>query len=414
MANTFFNETLIAKKFLEEFENNLVLAKTVNRQFEDTYSNNTGVTINIRKPTRYVVGSGADVTGSIQSIQQRIVPLTIQYQDNVPIEISSQQMALNMDDLTREVISPAALQLANKVDQRLYATSLQIYNAVGTAGTAPNSFGTINNARTLLTSQGVRLKPRYALFDVLDGGAVAAGLQSYFNYEAFNKEILDEGVIANMCGFDMFQVQNSVTSVRSSIPDGTGLGTPVVAANSANGDTTISMSGFTPSVNGILQPGAIFTIAGVGAVNPITRSRTGLIQQFAVLNTVNSDSSGNATVTFVPFENGGLTFASGNPYNNVTALPLAGAAVTVNGSHAVNIAYHPEAFTLAMIKLPEWNDSGAYMKTMVDAKSNVAIRMVRQYQGLQDVLLYRFDILYGLACFPWYATRIMGSYNGNF
>jgi len=409
-SNIFQNETLIAKKFLSEFENNLVFSKTINRQFEDTYSNNTGTIINIRKPTRFFPTTGRDITSNIQTIKQRTVPLTIRYQDNVAMELTSQQMALNMDDLTREVISPAALQLANKVDMRAYDTSLGIYNAVGTAGTAPNSFGVINNARTLLTSQGVLLKPRYFLFNVLDGGAVSAGLQGQYNYQEFNKEILDEGVIGRMAGFDMYQVQNTVTSVRSSIPDGTTIGTPVVATTSVSGDSSIAMSGFTVSTTAILKKGAIFTVSGVGAVNPITRVRTGLIQQFVVTADVDSDSSGDAVVPIAPT----IIFDSTDPYTNVTALPTSGATVTVNGSHTVNIAYHPEAFTLAMIKLGEYNDSGAYMKTMVDKKSNVSIRMVRQYNVLTDVLVYRFDVLYGVECFPEYACRGMGSYNGNF
>jgi hypothetical protein len=101
---------------------------------------------------------------------------------------------------------------------------------------------------------------------------------------------------------------------------------------------------------------------------------------------------------------------AGTPYDNVTALPLAGAPVIFEASHTINLAYHPEAFTLAMIKLWEPNDSGAYAKTMVDSDAGISVRMTKQYDNITDVTSLRFDILYGIQVFPEYATRILGSY----
>jgi len=405
-SNIFQNESLIAKTVLSEFENNLVMARTINRQFEDTYNNNTGVTINIRKPTRYVVTSNADITTDLQAIQQRVVPLTIQFRDVVAMTVTSQQLALNLDDFTRECITPAMLQLANKVDSRIYDSSLSIYNYTGTAGTAPNSFSVVNSARTKLTALGVRTDPRYLMFSVNDGGAVSDGLSSQFNYARFNQEILDKGVIGNMAGFDMYEVQNNITSIRSSIPDGTTIGTPVVDINSVSGDTIIAMLGLTPNITGILNKGAVFSVAGVGAVNPIDRKPTGQPMNFVVTEDANSDSVGFSRVSIAP-----TIIFDGGPYVNVTALPTVGAAITVQGSHTLNVAYHPEAFTMAMIKLPEFNEAGAYMKTMVDTKSKVSIRMTKQYQIIPDLLIVRFEVLYGVECFPEYATRLMGSFN---
>jgi hypothetical protein len=404
-SNIFQNESLIAKTVLSEFENNLVMARTINRQFEDTFGTNSGVTINIRKPTRYTVTSNADITGDLQAIQQRVVPLTISFRDVVAMSVTSQQLALNLDDFTRECITPAMLQLANKVDSRIYDSSLGIYNYVGAAGTAPNSFAAVNSARTKLTGLGVRTSPRYLMFSVNDGGAVSDGLSTQFNYAKFNQEVLDQGVIGNMAGFDMYEVQNNITSIRSSIPDGTGIGTPVVATTSVSGATSIAISGLTPSTTAIFKKGAVFSIAGVGAVNPVDRNPTGQVMNFVVTADANSSAGGLATIFIAP-----TIIFDGGPYVNVTALPVAGAALTVQGSHTLNVAYHPEAFTMAMIKLPEFTESGAYMKTMVDTKSKISIRMTKQYQIMPDLLVVRFEVLYGIACFPEYATRLMGSY----
>jgi hypothetical protein len=402
MANVFQNESLISKVVLEEFKNNLVLAKTVNRQFQDTFTNNSGTTVNIRKPTRYTTSSGADATGQVQDIIQRTVPLTIDRREKVVTSVTSEQLALNLDDFNREVIQPSMLQLANKVDVDLYTLGLQVYNNVGTAGTAPNTFGVINDARTKLDSFGVRTSPRYACLNVLDGGALASGLQGQFNYSDFNREILKEGYIGEMAGFGMHQVQNTVESVLTDEPTGD-IGSPVVGVDTPSGQTFISMTGFTAGIT--IFAGAVLTVAGVGAVNPITRTKTGQLAQFVVTADTVVDGGGAADIPVSP-----APVLAGTPYDNVTALPLAGAPVIFEASHTINLAYHPEAFTLAMIKLWEPNDSGAYAKTMVDSDAGISVRMTKQYDNITDVTSLRFDILYGIQVFPEYATRILGSY----
>jgi hypothetical protein len=400
MANAFQNESLFAKKVLQEFNNNLIFARTTNRQFQDTFTNNSGKTVDIRRPTRFVTTSGADATGQIQDIVQRTVPLTIDRREKVVTSVDSEQLALNLDDFTREIIQPAMLQLANKVDLDLYTLGKGVYNAVGTAGTAPNSFSIINDARTKLSSYGVRTDPRYLCMNVVDGGALADGLQTQFNTQEFNREILDKGVMGRMCEFDIYQVQNT-TDVTTA--DGA-IGTPLVNGAVASGATTITMDGFTPNIT--IFEGAIFTMAGVGAVNMLTRLKTGLIQQFVVTADTLVDGAGNAVIPISP----AIVF-DGGPYVNVTALPADNAAVVFEASHTINLAYHPEAFTLAMIKLHEPNDSGAYVRTMSDSDSGISVRMSKQYNNITDITSIRFDILYGIQVFPEYAARVMGSYD---
>ncbi|CAB4202095.1 Major capsid protein Gp5 [uncultured Caudovirales phage] len=407
MANFFETNNFIDKVVLTEFENNLHMAKTVNRQFQNTFSPQSGTQVRIRKPTRYVPVSGQDLTAQVQDIQERTVTLNIDTHQNVLVEVTSEQLALELDDFMREILNPAILQLANKIDSDLYQSSLAFYNAVGTAGTAVNSLATMNQARTLLTSQGVSLSPRSACLNPIDGGALSTAQQQYFNYANFNEDVVDNGMVGRMAGFEIYEVQNTAISLLSSAS--LGAGPYAVNGPVANGATTVNVDGLTPGVT--IYAGAIFTIAGVGAVNPITRNPTGFIKQFANYADVVVDGLGNAALTLNPED--AIVFNViylNSQYNNVTALPVDGATVLFEASHSVNPAYCPEAFTLAMIKLPEFNNKGAYSRTFSDPKSGISFRVGEQASIVQDKQFIRVDCLYGLRAFQEYGCRIMGSY----
>jgi hypothetical protein len=396
MANTFLTNDIILKTALMEFENNLVFAKTVRRDYQNKFSNETGASIRIRKPTRYTVREGDQI--DIQDINQQFTNLTIDHKDGVDVAITSNDLALRLDDFNREILSPAMVALANKVDSRLYDTTSSIYNFVGTAGTAPNSFGVIDDANSLLNSVGIPDDERYLLLKSFDAGAVRKALYNTFN-QKFNSEIILKGAMGNLSGFDVFSVQNAIRPAYSSIT--TSIGTPAINGANQSG-TSLTIDGLTISTTGILKTGATFTIAGVNSVNPVSRTDTGQLAKFTLTADADSNGSGQATLQINP----PITLTG--PYQTVTALPSDNALLTVNATHTINVAYHREAFTLAVINLPV-GANGAYQKTMVDERAKVSLRMSRQYEISNDKDIIRFDILYGVKCFPEYATRVMGS-----
>jgi len=395
MANTLLTNDIISKTALMEFKNNLVMAKTCRRQYQEDFNVTTGSTIRIRKPTRYTVREGRSL--QVQNIQERQETLTIAYQDGVDVAVTSQELSLQLDDFNRDILTPAMLQLANKVDQRLYNTTLDIYNAVGTPGSSPNSFATVNNAGALLTSYGTELKNRFAMFSPTDGAAVQNSLYNTFN-EQFNKSIILDGMMGNLAGFDCYQVQNTIRPVVVSTQS---IGTPLVNGVSQSG-AVLNVDGLTNGMT--IYKGAVFTIADVYAVNQITRNPLINLQQFVVTADTVVNGSGQAALPIGP------AIVLTGPYQNVSAGPVDGAALTfVTAQSTRNIAYNSEAFTLAVIKLPADNNNGAWQRAMVDKDANVSIRMTRQYDIQNDQDIIRFDILYGVKCFPEYAGIIWGA-----
>lgn len=396
MANNLLTNDIILKTALMEFTNNLVFAKTARRDYQDKFDNTTGGTIRIRKPTRYESRTGETI--AVQDINEQYTSISVGSMVGVDVQVTSTELALQLDDFNREILNPAMVTLANKIDSLLYATSTQISSFVGTAGTPPNAFSVANNANALLNSFGVpQTKDRFMLLKSFDAAALQNALYNTFN-EKFNKEIILDGSMGNLASFDCYSVQNAIR------PDvGTAsLGTPAINGANQSG-TSLIIDGLTASVT--IKAGRVFTIAGINSLNPTSRTDTGQLAQLVVTADVTADGSGNATLAIAM--NGDGTSVTG-PYRNITALPADNALLTFQAAHTINLAYHKEAFALVTIKLPEGAD-GAYQRNMMDSKAKINIRMTRQYQISNDKNIIRFDVLPAVKCFPQYATRVMGS-----
>lgn len=407
MANTLLTNDIILKEALMEFENNLVLTKLARRDYQDKFDATTGQNIRIRKPTRYKGRTGRNA--QIEAIQSRYVDLTIGEQIGVDIEVTSRELALELDDFSREILNPAMVTLANLVDGLLYDQAINIYNFVGTAGTAPNTFAVIDQAGALLDSLGIpRGKDRFLLEKSFDASATRSALYNTFN-EMFNKDIIMNGGMGNLAGFDCYSVQNLKRPVFATDANGNPLasaatgviGTPLVNGASQTGATLIT-DGWTAGI--ILKAGMTFSVAGINQVNPASREDTGQLAKFVLTADVTVDGSGNATLPISP------AIALTGPYQNVTGSPANNAALTVNATHTKNLAFHREAFALVTLPMPVSTQNGVYQKNIRDPKgTNINIRMSRQYQIGPDTDVIRFDILPAAKCFEDYAAIVLGS-----
>jgi len=208
MPNNLLTNDIILRTALMEFTNNLVFAKTARRTYQDKFDPTTGGTIRIRKPTRYESRTGENI--SVQPINEQYTTITVGEMEGVDVEVTSRELALQLDDFNREILNPAMVTLANKIDSLLYASSIRISNFVGTAGTAPNSFAVANDANARLNSFGVpQGKDRFMLLKSFDAAKLQNAMYNTFN-ENFNKQIILDGSMGNLAGFDCYSVQNVI------------------------------------------------------------------------------------------------------------------------------------------------------------------------------------------------------------
>jgi hypothetical protein len=169
-------------------------------------------------------------------------------------------------------------------------------------------------------------------------------------------------------------------------------GTLNAANQGLTATSTLTVTATTGGGNSFNQ-GDIIAIAGVHGVNRITKQSDGRLRNFTVTANV---ASGATSIPIAP-PLLGPNGATLQPQQTVDALPATNAVIysraPANSVYRKNMAYHPDAITLAMVDLIEPPN----VEVSRRAQDTVSVRVLTQYQGTSDQLLTRLDILFGQA-----------------
>lgn len=396
MSNTFVNATAVSREFLRVLRSNIPFVSSIDRQYNNDVKAGSvkhGGTINIRKPSEFSVRTGA--TANVQNVTATSQALTVATQKGVDVAITSQQMKLNLDDLSKEVIAPAASRMAAHLESAamtgLYPS---IYHNVGTPGTAPatslvwlDAMGKLDNA--LAPRDGNRT----AIINPRSQAATVAGLQGLFNSQSKIAKQYESGEMGDALGLT-FKLGQLTPTHSCGSRDNT---TPLVKGASQTGSSLL-IDG--DSQNNTIKKGDVFTIAGVYGVNQDKQS-TGELQQFVVTADATFGAS-DVTISISP------SIITSGATQTVTASPADDAAITWVGSASTaypqNLVFHKDAFTLATVDLDL--PSGLHYAAR-EVMDGVSIRVLGDYDIINDQYIMRFDILYGfLAQRPELACRV--------
>lgn len=405
MSNALITTSKITRHAVKEFLNNLQIASKVDRQLDSEFRK-IGETISVRRPVMFTSSDGATL-GSAEDIEEVAANVTLDQRKHVHFAITSKDLTLSIEDFNTRYIQPAMAELAQQVESSLADSYKQIGNFVGTPGVAPSTFLEVGAAAKVLSKLGTPMNVRWnAFYDEDASLALADGLKSVFPTEIAKKAI-EEAAIGRYSKFMLFENQSLKLHTV-----GIATGTPLIngaaqnttyAASGAAWTQTLATDGWTNSTTDILLAGDVITIAGVNSVNRRTRVDTGDLQTFVVTTDATSGAStGPAALTISP------PIITSGPYQTVTAAPADGAAIVVKTgasgtSHKQNLAFHPNAITLAMAPLDLPTEGASASRESFD---NVSIRTVTQYAIGTDTTTYRFDILYGVkAQNPDFAVR---------
>lgn len=407
MSNSLLTISMIAKESLRELKNQLVLASKINRQYDDQFAvkgAKIGNVMNIRKPLRYTVSDGANLV--VQDSADQNIALTLDQRKHVGMQFSMQDMTLSIDEFRSRYIKPAITALANNVDFAVGGLYKSVWNTVGVAGTAPSTLAVALSAGQKLDENGCPVDgDRSLVLNPAGQSGLVAGLSTLFQSAGELDKQYRKGRMGQAAGFDWYMGQN--INVHTVGPLG---GTPLVNGNASDATSSLSTKGWTSAAASRLKKGDVLTLAGVNAVNPQSKSDTGSLMQFVVTADFSSDSSGNGSVGISP------TITLAGPYQNVTALPIDGAAIKIfdqvstsaSKVSPANLAFHKDAFVLGMVdlELPGGVDMAARAS---DPDAGLSIRIVRDYDINTDNMPCRLDILYGLvAVYPELACRLQG------
>jgi hypothetical protein len=399
MSNSLLTIDMITRKSLEILENNLVITRNVNRQYDDSFAVNgakIGSTLRIRLPDRALVTDGAAL--QVQDDNEQFTTLTVSTQQHVGINFTSAELTMQLDDFAERVLKPRISQLASTVDADVANAYKLIGNSVGTPGSAPSTALVLLQAQQKLNENAATMSPRYATVNPAANAALVNGLSGFFNPQDVISRQFKNGMMGEqVLGYEEVNMSQSIKVHTCGTRAATGATT--AAAVTAEGATTLTL---TVGSGETINPGDVFTIAGCFAANPQTRESTGSLFQFVAISS--STTTTTATVTVAPI------YSASNALCTVVSLPASGQAVVFVGaaglSYPQNMVYHRDAiaFATADLLLPQGVDMASRA-----VHNGISLRVVRQYDINNDRMPCRVDVLYGYNTIrPQMGCRIWG------
>jgi len=398
MSNSLLTIDMITRKALEILENNLVLTRTVNRQYDDSFAvegAKIGSTLRIRLPDRALVTDGAAL--QVQDDNEQYTTLTVSSQKHIGVNFTTAELTMQLDDFAERVLKPRISQLAASIDADVANSFKYIGNSVGTPGTTPATSLVLLQAQQKLNENAAVMSPRYATVNPAANAALIEGMKGLFNpvsaiSKQFKNGLFGEGIL----GYEELNMSQSVKQFTT----GSRAGTVTVSTSvTSEGSTTVVLTGLTTTT---IKAGDVFTIANVYAVNPQTRESTGSLYQFVALADVTASTTASVTVPAM--------YSATQALATVDALPVSGAAVTFVGAASTqypqNLIYHKDAiaFATADLLLPQGVDMASRQ-----VHNGISLRVVRQYDINNDRLPCRIDVLYGYSVIrPQMAVRLWG------
>lgn len=387
MSNSLLTINMITNEAVRLFSQTNAFLRRVNRQYDDQFARTgakIGNTLRIRLPNDYIVNTGPAITP--QGTNEQNTSLTVATQKNVPVSFGTAEKTMSLDDYSERILAPAVNRLAASMAGDLISVSNAACNLSfkvdGSSNLVSPDAGTWLNAGAQLSQNLAPRMDRTIILDMLTEARTVSSLAGLFNPQKKIADQYETGMItSDTLGFDWFDDQTVQIHTNGTFSAG---GT-VNGANQTGNTLVVN------AITGTLNAGDIITIAGVNAINRLTGLTQGALRQFVVTANV---LTGATSIPIYP-----AIVPAPAAFNTVTASPANGAAVSLvlpaSASYRQNLAFYPEAFTLATADL-EMPTSGVVEAARAEF-DGCAMRMITAYDVMSDNLITRLDVLYGFA-----------------
>lgn len=362
----------------------------VQKEFERDFA--PGETVRVKFPQEYLIRDG--LVYSEQPITRRHTNVTCNQIFGVDFGWDSFEQAVRMERgealLRREYVEPAMAQMRQEFESRAAKFIYQnTSNVVGQLGTAFVDFDTSSAAaRQRLIELGMPAGKDRGIFVTPSlMRALKKSAISYFNPVTDISKQYRDGIVGVGDSFDWYE---SVSLYQHTA--GTWASTVTVATGSVNGDTTLAVT----CTNGdTFNQGDKIAISATNPVNPRTRRKVGSSTRQYTLTASTVGASSAATLSVSP-----AFYGPGSQYQNVDALPLAGATLTLwpgttspNGlTGTVNLAFHTDGFAFVGVEFDNPKPGSVEIsKQLKDEETGTTISFVRAFDPIGRRWINRMD-----------------------
>lgn len=209
MANTFLTVQEIARAALPILHDNLVMPALAHKDYSGEFQAK-GDTIQVRKPAKF---TAKDFNGTIeaQDTTEGNVLVTLDKIADVSTVLTAKEMALNIEDFTAQILQPAMMAIAEKINRDGLALYADITNTIGEAGVTPSTLADIAGAAKVLNQNKAPMEGRAAVWDA-EALAAFQVLDPVVHAEkSGSTAALREGSIGRLLGIDNYMSQAVAT-----------------------------------------------------------------------------------------------------------------------------------------------------------------------------------------------------------
>ncbi|MBB4857017.1 hypothetical protein HNO88_000314 [Novosphingobium chloroacetimidivorans] len=360
---------------------------------------------------------GFDQTSNFDGLTEMSVPVSVGFHKSSPKTLSAKNLR-NLSAM-RNYADAAKLKLASDVNSALRQRVALEGSQFVKRTVAATGFDDLALAMAVMTEQGIPSANRVAMVGVRSGIGMVSNLAGRSEATSRSADAYRTGLVApGIANFDMYSDDAPIRLTAA-----TGGATTVNGANQyfepsavyteadgeqVNLDNRRQNLTVTAGTYANIKVGDAFTIAGVNSVHMINKQDTGQLQTFRV---VGKPSAGVIQISPAIISNGGNTIA-GKEYQNVTATPANGAALTWlnTTTNEINPFFVRDSLLLIPGSFTVDPDDGWQVMRAVTPKYGIAITYTRQGDINTLNVKARWDIDFGTSLLnPQFAGGIMFS-----
>lgn len=357
-----YNETTFAQEALIQLEKVLGMAGRIHRGYSPE-PKAQGDTIQIRRPSTFVA---TDAPAASSNLNTDSIAIVVNKWKEVKFELTDKDLSLTNEKIITDHIRPAAVALADQIDQDLATLYTQIPWVVALQATP--TLGDIAKIRKQMFDNKVPLRDAQNLHYMIDGATELAFLTALSASGMMPNQqdtALREGSMGRLFGFDVWANQNTPLHTSGVAADAVG----TVDGVNAVGATSVSISAVSAGIT--VKVGDVVAIAG----DP---------QQYTI-GANGTDADGAA---FAITLSSGLKKATAG--GEVVTITLVGA------NKFQTIGFHHNFAALATAPLSDMGkELGAKISTISDPITGLSLRSRMFYDGDNSKVKVALDVLYG-------------------
>jgi hypothetical protein len=405
-ANAFSKEERVAfENILEGFQDALVLSRNVSIYNSDsTEMERSGNAI--WRPQPYVAQSfsGTDMTSNFKSSTQLSVPATLGYQRSSPFTLTATELR---DALQENRLGDAAKQkLASDINVAVSTVAANQGTLFIKRSAVASGFDDVAAAEASMNEQGVQQFDRYLALSTRDYNSMASNLAARGTMSGKPQTAYEKAYVGEVASFETFKLDYAnrlaaAAGVTCTVNGANQYYTPKAISTASTGEVSNvdnRYQNLTITVtSGTVKVGDAFTIANVNASHHITKLDTGQLKTFRVTAIVSGAGGSGVVQISPPIISGTGTTDAELQYQNVTAAPANGAAITwlntVAGS--MNPFWQKDAIEILPGRYAVPSDAGvAIMRASTD--QGIELVMQKFYDINTMITKFRIDTFFGV------------------